>query len=177
MEFRIQETATGLFEIIQTQPVVVGTFAEKDMACKVMSFLVKDALDHPQAETAALPVLEELAANEEPADWTEEELSAAFGLVGKGEKLKTVADQFGKSWTVLRGKWGAEKKRRAAMPNTIPAPSVNLPVPVADQEPPVAKVSKAIAELAEQPECRLCGRKFEPTPDRLDLCARCSHGA
>lgn len=187
MEFRIQKTDTGLFEIIRTQPVVVGSFPDKAMARKVMSFLVEDAMENMEAEPPALPAPEETSpapeptpepANVQPVDWTEAELEAAFGALAAGQKVKDVADQHGKSWTVLRGKWAAEKKRRMDAPvesSAPPAPVVKLPTVTGDNAPPIVKVTQAITELNDQPECRLCGRQFEQSPDRLDLCAGCSH--
>ena len=39
---------------------------------------------------------------------------------------------------------------------------------------PATKVVAAIDELKDQVACTNCGRPFAVTPDRQDLCARCS---
>lgn len=134
----------------------------------------------PAVPVAVAPEVPQKTPVAQSADWTGDEIEAAFAAIESGEKLRAVADRFGKSWTVLRGKWGRSKGGRgkvtvAAAPAAPPPPS--LPALTGRNDPPLVKVQKAITELGEQAECRLCGRHFERTPDRLDTCARCSHGA
>lgn len=149
MELKIRKTATGLFEIIKVQPMVVGSFPEKSMAEKVMRFLVEDILENGFEEPAALPSPAPLPEQDQtPFDqgWTDEYLKVAFERLEKGESCKEIAEDFGLSWTILRAKWAARKRLEVeAMP----------------------------ADIKE--ECHLCGRSFKPTPSRMDICARCAN--
>lgn len=159
MQFTIAENPDGTFSIQKFEPKTVGTFQELEIAEKVMGFLVEEALDAMSEETASAPLdpapLDAVAEPEARADtaqpkyqseWTEGELERAFAQLCSGDRVKIVAEQYGKDWRVLRAKWAAEKKREAAV----------APPPEDDME-----------------ECRLCGKAFRPTPDRLEVCARC----
>lgn len=195
MDLKIRKTEGGQFELVQSIPTVIGSFADQAMARKVMLFLVEDALDQtqdrvqenkpaafilppeppaPKPAPKAKPALKKEPKPSAPVqadstDWTEAELKDAFAALSAGEKLTDVAAGFGKSWTVLRAKWAAYRKNNATQttPTTLPA--------VVDDTHPLTKVSKAVAELSEQPNCKLCNKPFTQTPDQLDLCARCSH--
>lgn len=191
MELKIRETESGQFELVQNIPTVIGSFADRDMARKVMLFLVEEALSEGQEKKPATSILPPKPPAPKPApkakpapkkepkssapvqqdstDWTEAELKDAFAALSAGEKLTAVAAGFGKSWTVLRAKWAAYRKNNdpQTTPTTLPA--------VIDDTHPLTKATQAIAELSEQPECKLCGKPFTQTPDQLDLCARCSH--
>lgn len=107
--------------------------------------------------------------------WTELELAAAFKLLSEGQKLKDVAAWHGKCWKRLRSKWAAQC--RAKKTPTAESGSGAL-APVSEPaKTPLEKVTAAVAELNAQEQCNVCGRPFRPTPDNLDLCARCRHGA
>ena len=77
-------------------------------------------------------------------------MSEAFKRIEGGEPIKTVAEAFGKPWGSLRGKWAAAVKQAR------------------EAERMAAENDEDDAE-----ECRLCGKTFKPTADRLDLCAKC----
>lgn len=193
MELKIREAKSGQFELVQSVPTVIGSFPDREMARKVMLFLVEEALDQAQdrvqEEKPATSILPPKPPAPKPApkakpepkpkpsaplhhdstEWTEPELKEAFAALSAGEKLTMVAARFGKSWTVLRAKWAVHRK------NTSPqAATTTLPAVVDDMHP-LTKATQAIAELSEQPECKLCGKPFTQTPEQLDLCARCSH--
>lgn len=53
MEFRLNEPEPGVFEIVQSMPVVVGTFADRGIAQKVMGFLEMDAVNAQRKAEAA----------------------------------------------------------------------------------------------------------------------------
>ncbi len=106
--------------------------------------------------------------------WTDEELASAFKMLVEGDTVQVVAARHGKSWTKLRSKWAFHKK---TLSQQDAAPAAGALVPVAESvKTPLEKVTTAVAELAAQDECRICKRRFTPTLENLDLCARCSHG-
>lgn len=100
---------------------------------------------HPDAERA--PARTSPPGAEYRTDWTDEELHEAFGRIEAGEKLSDVAATFGKSWKSLRGKWANRRHMNVA--------------------------AGADADEDDREDCRLCGKPFRPTPERLDVCARC----
>lgn len=178
MQFNIIENEDGTFALQKFEPVLVGTFPDRGVAQKVLDFLVEEAMDElsemtpkiigfdgttkpserarRDAATAeavqpdgAEPETEPTAEGPGPdyqEDWTDAEVTSAFAELEQGHPLKIVAEQYGKNWRVLRAKWAAEKKRRAA---------------------------DAAPDEDDREECRLCGRPFRPTPERMDICSRC----
>lgn len=81
-----------------------------------------------------------------PARLTDEQLTAAFKRITDGEKISTIAPDFGLTFGQLRGIWGNHRRRMQAH----------------------------IAE-AGQKACVLCARAFTPSLMHPDTCARCSH--
>lgn len=216
MEFRIREPGNGVVEIVQFEPVVVGSFSDRDMAEKFMAFLMEDAIaaavPEPRKPASSIkparateapisnvkPLEPEQPAKREPSkpsvpklvtvegaaaaqsdeEWAEAELNAAFARLARGEKLRDVADAFGKSWTKLRGKWAVLKSSYDPDP-AQPEPEVEAQLPALprDFKTPIQKVTTAITELKDQNACNLCGRHFNITPDNIDTCQRCQNGA
>ncbi|MGR3760914.1 hypothetical protein ACUXV3_12405 [Roseobacteraceae bacterium NS-SX3] len=181
MEYRLNEPEPGVFEIVQSMPVVVGRFTDRALAQKVRDFLELDARDG-QAPAGTVPAEQagpgkvhrrpQALPSKQPShgDWTEGEIGKAFELLHGGESLKSVAARYGKSWTALRGRWAAHRRAN-------PAPGTALVPAVPPAGTPLEKVAAAVKELGAQESCQACGRYFKPTPDQLDLCARCYHGA
>lgn len=62
MEYKLNEVRAGEFEVVRSMPVVIGTFADQEIARKFMLFLMEEELDAQQD-------LEDVAANadEQPA--------------------------------------------------------------------------------------------------------------
>jgi len=83
----------------------------------------------------------------EPTRLTEDEKTIAFDRIMMGEKIATVASDFGVSHAQLRGMWSQHKRRLQAH----------------------------LAEGGQQP-CALCSKPFTPSISHPDKCARCSHG-
>lgn len=109
-------------------------------------------------EAAPKPVFDIPAKKYEPASedevdpnaWNELELSLAFQHIEKGRPLKVVAEEVGKSWTVLRAKWAQHQKA----------------------------IKDAGGEEVlddEQERCTTCNRAFVPSAERPDQCARCAN--
>jgi hypothetical protein len=180
MEFRLNETAPDKFEIVRFVPDLIGTFADRATAQKVLGFLEADAANAAQAaerkaardaglvspppivspETiaqAAEAIQPQTPAKSDVAhfSWSDGDLAEAYDRLAKGEKITAVADSFGKSWTVLRGKWAAHKKKLDAAKS------------------PLEKLTGAVSELQDQTPCSLCGQHFTPTVASMDHCARC----
>lgn len=185
-EFQVQKASTGgEFHVVQFRPVVVARCDDESAAYMIAGLLngqtdtgaedpapaVEEAPQEPKEDPEPGSDDPESPGPPAPEDqgWTEEELSEAYEALWKGEKLRPVADRFGKSWTHLRGHWAAHlrSKKAASAPATA-----QLPVPLDQTAYGITKA--AIEELAEQPACILCGRHFKATPERLDRCARCS---
>lgn len=177
MEFQLTEPAPGIFEIVQTISQAVGTFEDRVIAEKVMGLLEMDALNAARlTETTAEEAASSLAQVEQHSevshfDWSEDELEQAFKRLCAGEKVKDVADRFGKSWSVLRAKWAARSKRAKSGTGLALAPVV-APLPT-----PLETVTAAVEDLKGQTECALCGRYFAPSVESLEHCARCNQDA
>jgi hypothetical protein len=77
---------------------------------------------------------------------TEEQKDSAFRRIAEGEKILTVAADFGLPWTVLRGMWAQHK----------------------------SQMQRHLAEGG-QIACTQCTRPFTPSLTHPDTCARCSH--
>lgn len=107
-----------------------------------------------------------------PVAWEQSELEVAFVRLEQGEKLRDVADDIGKSWTGLRGKW-ANRKRNEVKPAHAEQVK-NLPAVAAST---VTTAIAAIQELNDQPNCNICGRLFTLTPENIDQCPRCTDDA
>ena len=211
MEYRIRKNVEGTFEVIQFEPVVVGTFQNRGMAEKVVVLLHKDITEasapescSPEPPATLTPVVQALSPNVEPlkfksptkrrpnptlpkpptlgdvaamqsdTEWTEVDLNAAFARLASGEKLRAVADSFGKDWLKLRSKW-AKLKRSYCLDQPKPAPKPQLPVLRGDAQTPLAKVTTAIEDVKNRATCTLCGRSFNITPDAIDICGRCQN--
>lgn len=192
-KFSLEETELGTFDIVQLVPSVMGTFTDQAIATKFMAFLEGDATALPEtpatasrtvAEAPAVEVqkttpkaqettVQKTCANQPRSasnEWTQEELNLAFSKLANGEKLRPVADEFGKSWTALRSLWA--RNQRASKAKT----STSL-VPVSSEtHTPAQKVTTAIDHLKGQVPCSNCERYFTPTPSSLDNCSRCSAG-
>lgn len=181
MEFKLNETAPGTFEIVRFLPEVVGTFSDRDMAEKVLGFLEADAMsaeriaqqspappapDHPSPKPDAAVPFRRSPSPVDQFDWRPEELAEAFARLEAGGAVKEVAEDYGKSWSTLRAKWAVHcKKNRPTGTALVPA--------APGQKSPHEMVSAAVNELKEQDECKLCGRFFKPGPDNLEHCAGC----
>ncbi|WP_282093058.1 hypothetical protein [Epibacterium ulvae] len=178
MEYSLREAEPGVFEIMQTRPVAVGSFNDLELAQRIVAFLQNDtAPGTPRNEiikTAPQPkTVPEAPLPTVYFDWTDEALAKAFPRLAAGEKVRDVADSFNLSWTVLRGKWAAHKKRQTPSVQTSSA----LVVPGKQAVTALEKVTAAVSQLSEQEQCCVCGTYFKPTPENLDHCARCTHGA
>lgn len=201
MNYIIQQT-DGEFEIAQMTPVVIGRFPDQAIAVRVLELLASDVNAELTPETAIKPparvvetppepdapvVVKPVAAkpappkpapqkvslaSANPLGWDKDELDVAFKRLEHGEKLRVVADDFGKSWTGLRGQWA--EHNRAHVKKASEEQAENLPATISD---PVKTAVAAIGELNEQPNCIICTRPFTMTPDRIDRCARCSDDA
>ena len=80
-----------------------------------------------------------------PTNLTEDQKDAAFRRLSAGEKLATVAPEFGLSMGQLRGMWANQKRH----------------------------LQKHLAEGGQQP-CANCQRPFLPSISNPHTCARCS---
>lgn len=194
-EFVVQPSTEGEFQIVRFEPVVVARCLDQAMAITIAGMLngqacgaepVSEAPEEtdapatdpePQPQEAAAPV------EPTPADWTEAELEQAFDALWAGEKLRAVADRFGKSWTSLRGRWAGHLSAMKNKPDSADKPEEKneaiAPASTALVAAPVFKSAynktvEAITDLKDQATCTMCGRHFKPTPDQLDCCARCS---
>lgn len=197
MEFRLSETTPGTFEIVQFVPETVGTFRDRALAEKVLDFIRKDAglpdgtlltepviapVPQPEAQPASslkapeTPKRATRAPNIQQSEtqyfgWTDAELAQAFQRLENGEKVKDIANEFGKSWGTLRGKWAAHK--RLSLPKN-PEPTTAALVPVSEPVlTPVEKITSAVQDLKDQDPCTICGKYFKPTPDSMEHCAAC----
>ncbi len=130
MEFSIHKTDAGLFEIIQSKPVVVGSFADEHMARKVMAYLIEDALAPP----ASLPQIN-------PAP--------------EPEKVKTSPPQ-PRVWSDAEVELLIANKPEGT--DLVPTETIR---------------AQHLQPASDQAHCSLCDRPFTPTPDNLDICARC----
>jgi hypothetical protein len=83
----------------------------------------------------------------EPARLTDAQKARAFDRIMTGEKIASVAADFGISFTALRGMWANHKRQLQAH----------------------------LAEGGQQP-CALCQKPFTPSISHPETCARCSHG-
>lgn len=191
MIYELREAQPGKFEVVQHNPVVLGTFADMQIATKFFDFLVHEestvtaelelASDETVPEEVATPAQPVVAQTETTAPvfsdeaWTDGELESAFKLLSEGHKLRIVAAQHGKCWKKLRSKWAASKRGGGNI--SAPQASTALVPVTSAAEPPLQKVTTAISELNDQQVCRICEKHFTATPDNLDLCARCNHGA
>lgn len=200
MTFMLRDRPDGQIEIVVNKPVVVGVFAEREMAEKVCLFLQEDESfgqvdDQPanfaaasadvaaaeaeaaaEARVAAAPALpirlqaqptppcqerrkstQLLVVDDRPTaprmlvvaapkHLTEDQANAAFGRLAAGEKLATVAPDFGITLNQLRGIWAGHKRL----------------------------LQKHLAEGG-QVSCIMCAKPFTPSISSPDKCARCSH--
>lgn len=81
-----------------------------------------------------------------PHTLSEDQIAQAFTRIQKGEKILSVAADFGLSMGQLRGMWANHKRQ----------------------------MQKYMAADGQQ-ACRLCQRAFTPSISNPDTCARCSH--
>ena len=181
MEFKLDETAPGTFEIVRFLPEVVGTFSDRSMAEKVLGFLEADAMNaerigqqppappapgHTTPKPDAAVPFRRSPSPAEQCDWSPEELAEAFARLEAGGAVKEVAEDFGKSWSTLRAKWAVHcKKNRPTGTALVPAEP--------GHQSPHEMVSTALNELKAQSECILCGQFFTPGPGNLEHCVRC----
>ncbi|MEO1000090.1 MAG: SANT/Myb-like DNA-binding domain-containing protein [Pseudomonadota bacterium] len=134
--YTLRESGDGGFEIVEVQPVVVATFAGREMAERVLAMLKADGTPSeraahvhspepvapaPTPETGAgegwsvapsaepAPATEARDEAEDEADWAE-----MFTEIREGAAFREVAARHGVSVSQLRGKWGAERKRQIA---------------------------------------------------------------
>lgn len=153
MEFRIRETVAGWFEIIETQPVIRGSFPDHDTARLCMSFLIEDAMEN--AEDARSDLSVPAAPSETPArphDFTE-----AFRRRRNGERLKDIAADMDLHFNSLRSAWAGHCNARKAVEKAAAPPPSRPALPVPAQE-----------------VCTLCSREFTPSIANPDTCARCT---
>lgn len=81
MEYKLNEVRPGEFEVVRSMPVVVGTFADPDIARKFMLFLAEEEADaelegtQPAANADAQPAIAEpsLPAAQDPAAAADEQ--------------------------------------------------------------------------------------------------------
>lgn len=185
MEYRISRTQQGEFELAQVVPQVIGTFADKGMAEKVMWLLSKDGqledvsepapvADAPADARVMPPIVEgPIPAKAADVEDTADCLAAAFARLENGEKLKAVAQDLGIPWTSLRGSW-SQHARRNGKKATAPQQATSVALVVRDKPHPLDVVKGAIAAVNDMEDCRNCGRSFTPSEQSIELCARCA---
>lgn len=213
MEFRIAERPDGQFDVIKSEPVVLATCAEHEIARKVLDFFVGETMEEmdtkpvvaklvpspvskrastpvpvepvtlspadpimakphkvmPAPDASAKPTIPELALRYSDDDWTAADLEAAFVRMAKGEKLREIADSYGKDWRQLRSKWASLRKH---YPDDITEPKPRLPAVVAPKRSMAEIVTSTVSEMKDQRPCTMCGRYFSITPERIDNCGR-----
>lgn len=166
----------GEYGIFESQPVLIGVFPDRANAERVLQLLAAGADEaktlapttpaapkpdtKPHAPKAPAATLAPKPASSGAAleTWTEDELETAIARLVAGEKLKDVAADMGKNWVSLRSKW-ANAKRHGAVAGKTSAPPQTQPAEE-DME-----------------ECRLCGKAFRPSLERMDLCKACDNDA
>lgn len=177
---KLRPTDDGQFEIVQTKPVVIATFPDQEIAKRFMMFLA-DETNKPEAKSEDLKPIQktvEIAAPTKPKvipitskskvnpvekkdvvekkklpEWLDEDIPKAFERITAGEKIRDVAESFGKDWWSLRAKWANHKRNQKTVLEKV--------------------LTTAEVDAADMDECTMCGREFRPTANRLDMCARC----
>ncbi|TCM84806.1 hypothetical protein [Rhodovulum steppense] len=165
MTYSLRTRPDGQTEIVELRPAVVATFADEDIAQRVLSFLLDEAGGRaaaadpaPAPEPAEAPAdpahetlpavvapLADLAPADAADEPTDEDFQRAFLRIQQGEKLSDVALSMGVAMQVLRGKWAQECRM----------------------------VQRRAAE-AGQIECAICHRPFTPSLTSSEHCARCA---
>jgi transposase-like protein len=183
MEFEVQAREDGEFQVVQLQPVVVARCPDQAMAITIASMLngQSERVEAPKLIGQEKPVKAEpeavgepsVQARSEPQRLEGEDLEAAFAAIRAGEKVSDVAERMGTTMPILRGQWSGQARRERSEQPEAKTSTALVPVEKAPQTA-LGKVTTAIQELQDAPNCRLCGRTFVMTPDRQDLCARCS---
>ncbi len=151
-EYLLKEHDNGSVDLIEYVPTIVGTFPNRTFAERVLAAL-DGAVVPDTAPVPALPKPEKPTSKEVSTLLamvpTEASWMASFALVAKNQKpMKDAAEALGVSFNQYRGKYAAWKKNRK-----VPA--------------------TGSGSLDDREDCRLCGKSFKPSPDRMDLCAKC----
>ncbi len=198
MQFKLQETDQGQFEIIQTLPVVVGVFPNQEMARKVFDFLVDDYMEAaPEAKDKAplqAALVDEQPPAMEPAKTKPklvEDVAAPPKLKRQPAKLKIPAAPKAAensnvkplAWTddeidaaLIRIQAGERVKDVAASAGksfgSLRGKWANFKR--YNKIELAGALTKPEIDDADRDDCRLCGKSFRPTAESLDLCAGCS---
>ncbi len=167
MEFSIHKTDAGLFEIIQSKPVVVGSFADEHMARKVMAYLIEDALAPP----ASLPQINPAPEPEkvktsppQPRVWSDAEVELLIAMKRSGKIMSEIATALDRPRKQVSNKLYKLRGRIADLDNKPEG---------TDLVPTETIRAQHLQPASDQAHCSLCDRPFTPTPDNLDICARC----
>lgn len=172
MTYQINELATGQFEVVRYEPVVVGVLSDRGVAELFADFLDtlhsidRDALSEfvtvgpteevrPAADVAEpapaevpAPEAEPETPIETPSKPSEAPLEEALRRLAEGEKLGVVADDLRLPMTMLRGTWA-----KWCRDNRAPGGG---------------------ATQREEVNCRLCDRSIKVAIGSDPLCARCA---
>ena len=201
IDMKVEPVGDGQFAVVRVETALLAQCPDMATAERICALLKQaeggEAVSAPPPLTSPAPVAPPEAQPEAqpepvreaqpeagpeqpetPEKWTGEELLDAFWRIEDGESIKDVAEDVGKSYPALRGHWAQYVRKKDRGPKTglkeLKAKS-EAGLPAVIGETPLAKALTAIDEVKEQVGCRLCGRHFDMTPERQDLCARCAH--
>lgn len=153
MTYRMIDRPDGQVEIVINRPVLIGVLADREIASRFIAFL---ALDEPglveDAEAEAMGsvtpahITDAVIAVGPAKAVAKTCLDQAFARIEAGEKIAAVAADCGMTMSVLRGKWAHHNRGRGG------------------------------DAAADTVACTDCGRRFVPSAENPETCARCSRG-
>ncbi len=199
MTYMLRDRPDGQVEIVLSRPVVVGIFAERDVAQRFVAFLSQDEPDLSEEPSDAGDVEDLGETVIEPLDLAHE----------AGPKEVTVYA----ARLAMTGSVSGKSRSKAQLPAVIEKPTATAFLPAVRPALTEAQLDEAflrlsggeklamvaaafgvpmaqlrgywashcrqvqrhIAEGGQQP-CQLCQRSFTPSVSNPDTCARCSHG-
>ena len=167
MEFALRDRDDGQIELVRYEPVVVGTFVDRDTANNIIRLLsqeeiqrqsplftvsVEDNVAEPAPDPEPVVAVVPPPAPEVPAPGTAivaappSDLDALFERIRNGEKIADIAEDVGMSMLSLRSKWANHRR-----------------------------YLKAVVNPDEKARCAMCDREFTVSAISPDRCARCAH--
>jgi hypothetical protein len=158
MQYSLKDNATGGVDLVRSDPKIVGTFHDREVALQVLNLLLFPAkfVDVPKASLGDLPSAETTepapperlpvsAAKEVVPAQIHYDLDSAFKRIRNGEKIADVAADVGTTMGSLRAKWANNQR-----------------------------YINATVNAANRSNCVLCEKEFTPSAISPDKCARCA---
>lgn len=177
MEFRLDERADGSVVIVRIAPVVIGTFADRAIAEKVLSFLVEDALDEAaeELETVTGDSAPKLPAPTEPVQAPSKVPAAPRvpAILVKDESSEDADEGSDDVWCDRELEQAFERISNGEKLTKVARDFKKSWTVLRGKWAQHRKARTREEDNHERVQCSLCDRSFVPTPGNMELCARC----